>query len=166
MASAALLWFAAPAGAIPLESWDDKIPNATQRFKVLSEFGGAAVLDRETGLVWEQNPLATLPDPIWVEACLRCMSRTSGGRKGWRLPSVHELASLLDPTQTNQALPTGHPFTNVRLANYWTATSIADSSDSVWVVNFSDGTVSNNLKANSSSSLPWCVRGGMNADRY
>ena len=50
----ALLWFAPSAGAAPLKSWDDKIPNATQRFKVLSEFGGSAVLDKETQLVWER----------------------------------------------------------------------------------------------------------------
>lgn len=42
----ALLWLAPSAGAVPLESWDDKIPTATQRFKILTEFGGAAVLDQ------------------------------------------------------------------------------------------------------------------------
>lgn len=51
VASLCVLWFSLPAGAIPLESWDDKIPNANQRFKVLPEFGGMAVLDKETQLM-------------------------------------------------------------------------------------------------------------------
>ena len=61
---AALFWFVDPAGAIPLESWDDKIPIATNRFRVLPEFSGQAVLDSETQLVWEQSPLTTLH--VWL----------------------------------------------------------------------------------------------------
>lgn len=45
---AALLWFVEPAGSAPLEGCDDITPSATMRFKVLSEFNGEAVLDRET----------------------------------------------------------------------------------------------------------------------
>ncbi|HWG96103.1 MAG TPA: hypothetical protein VN647_03370, partial [Nitrospira sp.] len=37
------------------QSWDKKLPGAS-RFTVLSDFGGAAVRDNETGLVWEQSP--------------------------------------------------------------------------------------------------------------
>ena len=34
---------------------------------------------------------------------------------GWRLPGVHELSSLVDPTRTSAPLlPVGHPFRGVR----------------------------------------------------
>jgi Protein of unknown function (DUF1566) len=159
---AALLWFVDPAGAIPLESWDDKIPNANHRFKVLTEFGGAAVLDKETQLVWEQSPQPTIHD--WNAARLQCTSRTTGGRKGWRLPSVHELASLVDPNASNPALPLGHPFTNVQSEIFWSATPEPFSSPFSWIVVFDFGGVGFNHM--SSLLHVWCVRGGQNHGAY
>jgi len=165
---AALLWFVDPAGAIPLESWDDKIPLATNRFRVLPEFNGEAVLDRETQLVWERSPSTTFV--TWNEARSNCISNKSvGGRKGWRLPSIPELASLLDPNESNPVLPTGHPFMTVQSANYWSAATAADDTAYAWGVNFGNGDV--HIIYKSFSPLPfgihaWCVRGGMNADVY
>jgi hypothetical protein len=40
-----------------LRSWSDQRPGAS-RFRVLGEFGGEAVLDRESGLVWWRSPEA------------------------------------------------------------------------------------------------------------
>src|SRR5687768_11610081 len=67
-------------------SWDQTLPTAT-RFVVLSNFGGNAVLDRETGLVWEKAPSTTPVD--WISARFQCSASTVGGRKGWRLPSIN-----------------------------------------------------------------------------
>ena len=157
-----VLWFAAPAEAIPLESWDNKIPNAHQRFKVLSEFGGAAVLDRETGLVWEQSPDTTTHN--WPEARNTCINKPVGNRKGWRLPSTPELASLIDPTVATAGLffPAGHPFSNIQPAGYWSETTSVISS-LAWTVDFSNGVVDT---SNSGALYFWCVRGGMNAPVY
>lgn len=160
----ALLWFVEPIGAIPLESWDDKIPNAGNRFKVLSEFGGQAVLDKETQLVWEQSPVTTLH--TWSDARVQCTSRTTGGRKGWRLPSVHELASLIDPSVPNPGptLPPGHPFLNVQASIYWSASTFVGIPTLAWDVVFESGNVHSINKT--ATYYVWCVRGAMNADQY
>lgn len=165
VAGLCVLWFAAPAGAIPLESWDDIIPFAGQRFKKLQEFNSEAILDKETGLVWERSPLTTFhpwTGGIFVNALAQCLQRTTGGRIGWRLPSVHELASLVDPANSNPALPTGHPFTNVQTSDYyWSATTFSGNPDSAWLVGFSAPSYVGLLSKIEGEHV-WCVRGGMN----
>jgi hypothetical protein len=94
-------------------SWDQTLPVAT-RFIVLSNFNSEAVLDRETGLVWEKTPSASTFTQN--NANRHCQHLTTGGRMGWRMPQTAELFSLLDPSQINNsfgspaALPIGHPF--------------------------------------------------------
>jgi hypothetical protein len=146
-------------------AWDQTLPVAT-RFIVLSNFASAAVLDRETGLVWEKSPATTTH--TWISARFQCTSRVVGGRKGWRLPSVHELASLLDPSVPfpGPVLPAGHPFTNVQSSPYWSATTNADFTSDAWEVGFGSGNTSDAPKNTPDFARAWCVRGGMNADQY
>src|SRR5437588_12028084 len=101
-------------------SWDQTLPSNT-RFIVLANFGNAAVLDRETGLVWEQSPDNT--EKTWVAARFACILKTVGSRKGWRLPTVQELASLIDPAVAfpGPTLPASHPFSHVRSGRNWPA---------------------------------------------
>src|SRR6266404_7333237 len=105
-----------------LPAWDQQIPSA-QRFTVLSDWGDAAVLDRETGLVWETEPSSSLLFS-WYDAFVTfggCRQRITGNRRGWRLPSVEELSSLIDPTQKFPALPKGNPFRGIIKPNsFWT----------------------------------------------
>ncbi len=150
-----------------LPSWDRNMPVAN-RFVVLTNWGSQAVLDKETGLVWERSPLITthpwdLSAGFSKSALVQCTSRTTGGRKGWRLPSVHELASLVDPANSNPSLPTGHPFT-VLSSGYWSATALAVDPTRAWFVLFFAGDESTGAKSN--GLLAWCVRGGNNADAY
>ena len=155
---------AAPADAhagLP-QNWDQEIPAAT-RFVVLSDFANAAVRDNETGLVWEKSPDTTAR--TWDAALSFCIYKNVGGRKGWRLPSIPELASLVDPSVAfpGPTLLPGHPFTNVQSAHYWSAATIASSPTNAWPVNF--GGLETNSNKTLSSNV-WCVRGGMNADQY
>jgi len=147
-------------------SWDEQI-NKPTRFKVLREFNNQAVLDKETGLVWEQSP-ETAPNPTptqtWLDAQSSCNTRTAGGRKGWRLPTVQELASLVDPNNPggNPDLPPGHPFSNVQSSFYWSATTLALDSLNAWVVDFRDGFMGGGFKE--LTLHVWCVRGGQGVD--
>ena len=146
-------------------SWDQTLPAAT-RFIVLTNMNSDAVLDRETGLVWEKVPSSALPSN-WFNAYGHCVTLNLGGRKGWRLPTIQELASLVDPSQVNPALPSGHPFTVPSfIVAYWSATTIAFNTNSAWAVGFnapgSDGVVGSVLKDEPAS--PWCVRGGSAVD--
>mgnify|MGYP001817388280 CR=1 FL=1 len=142
-------------------SWDKKISGIT-RFKLVLD--GEAVLDRETGLVWEQSPSTDSQD--WTFSLSSCYGREVANRKGWRIPTIEELMSLVDNENANPALPTGHPFSNVQVGLYWSTTSRVTSSPdgSAWMVDFINGALDNNLK--SGSYYRWCVRGGHGHDAY
>jgi hypothetical protein len=165
------LWLAAgPAAADAVgpyyaaPSWDQTLPAAT-RFIVLSNFNSEAVLDRETGLVWEKSPVASAIS--WPLARVVCTTRTVGGRKAWRLPSFSELASLIDPAVANPGpmLPPGHPFTNIQTnGSYWSATTSADNPVGAWGVQFFDGNVLQFQKIG--SAYVWCVRSAGALDNY
>ena len=144
-----------PLAAAQLTPWDKQI-NGAGRFQVLSQFNGEAVLDKETGLVWEQAPSTT--EQQWFNAVLLCYNKNVGGRKGWRLPTIEELTSLVDPTQSDPSLPARHPFTGVQSAFYWSITADFDFITNAWVLNFLDGNV--NTAPRSQLRFVWCVRGG------
>ena len=157
----ALFVFASLAVAKP-PFWDDQV-NSPARFKVLSEFGNAAVFDKETGLVWEQSPNGVDTRTL-LNAQIHCNQKTVGNRKGWRLPTIQELASLVEPGDPpgGPDLPPGHPFDNVQSSSYWSATTNADGTGGAWSVLFSIGDVDTNL--GTSSLFVWCVRGGQGVD--
>jgi hypothetical protein len=162
-----------PAGAqtsLPLpgvtQNWDKNLPSAS-RFTVLAKFNNQAVRDNNTGLVWEQAPDATLRK--WqhfltpLGATNYCVNKTVGGTVGWRLPSVVELASLIDPSLPAPFVP-GTVFTGVLSDFYWSATTLAILPANAWVVTFGNFNANSSDKSNDYHA--WCVRGGMNADQY
>jgi hypothetical protein len=149
----------------PTPSWDQKLQCDTQatcpRFIVLSNWNNEAVLDRETGLVWERAPDSTGLN--WRDAHFHCMDLNAGGRGGWHLPTIQELRTVIDPSIPfpGPSLPAGHPF-NVQNAFFWSATTRGD------VANFARGAV---LFGGGVTSFDkgvtaqvWCVRGGQGVD--
>ena len=147
-------------------TWSQKLQcdgTACPRFELVLD--GWAVLDKETGLVWEKSLGPATVD--WGTAINNCYNKGVGGRKGFRLPTIEELASLVVP-QANPALPSGHPFENVNLLKYYW------SSTTDWVqpplfafsVRFSDGDVCGSNKVFNNICCVWCVRGGHGHDTY
>jgi len=150
-----------PYYAIP--SWDQKIDPASDRFIVLTDWNNQAVLDLETGLVWERTPSA-LTD-TWGDIHTHCLRSTVGGRMGWRLPKVEELASLLDPSQSSPALPVKNPFLPGLRGGwsgdiFWTGTTIGVSSKKAYTVDFRQSGAIGGSDKNYDKLRSWCVRGG------
>jgi len=146
----------------PEPAWDRKLP-ASLRFYVLTDWNNAAVLDKETGLVWER----TVSGGQWEVARNYCANQTTGSRTGWRLPSLHELNSLFDPSALGGylALPPGHPFINFPPGPFWSATLDATNPNAAWMVDFmGGGAVTTDLIVN--GHLGVCVRGASNAHQY
>jgi len=146
-------------------SWH-QILAASERF-VLVMNNNEAVLDRETGLVWEKSPsTGTYP---WVNAAFSyCANLDVGGRMGWHLPTAEQLTSLIDNSEFEPSLPSGHPFTNVHptvTAEYWSATT--DSTSTAVTVTFGDLLVNHvNSDTKTNYNYVWCVRGGQSQDAY
>lgn len=134
-----------------------------QRWELV--FGGQAVLDKETGLVWERSP--KIAQMRWEAASATCPKAVLDGRAGWRLPTIQELQSLAPLTQQN-------PFVNVQwggLSWYWTSTPIFEPDSArtttvrVWSVGFRPTSIqteahfANSIAGSKDTQLVWCVRG-------
>lgn len=143
-------------------SWSRALP-AADRFEVLAAFNNEAVLDRNTGLVWQRTP-DNLGRPVF-SASYYCLDANIGGQKGWRLPNITELTSLIDPSVTTEpTLPVGSPFQFNRHVFFWSGTMREGFTDLVWSVNFRLGLVDDAEFALNLSTL--CVRGGPKVDAY
>ncbi|MET0515427.1 MAG: DUF1566 domain-containing protein [Nitrospiraceae bacterium] len=125
--------------------------DTSQRFTLVLE--DQAVADTKTGLTWEQEP-DRIHD-VWDASIARCATKTIGGRKGWRAPSVDELKTLIDPDQRDPALPPGHPFSNIKSEIYWTATPHPNDDIVAWQVSFFSGEPVTDQK--SGMRRMWCV---------
>jgi len=93
------------------------------------------VHDKETGLIWARDA-GMVGILSWSGAIYSCRQQIAlGKRYGWRLPTIEELASLVDfSVDLSQVpyttLPSGHPFINVPStggSSYWSST--VDESD-------------------------------------
>ncbi len=131
--------------------------------RFVSVLGGAAFCDKATGLVWDGSPDPTTQGK-WTDAIINCTMRTVGGVKGFHLPLIEQLTSLLPllPTDLNSATGDG-PFSNVGSNFYLSATTVAVNPASAWNVSFSIGIPGSSDKV-SDGNHAWCVLGGQAYD--
>jgi hypothetical protein len=129
---------------------------SSSRFECV--MSGEAVLDKETGLVWSRDADPANGNMIWDDAVNYPRDLVIGGRKGWRLPTVEELSSLIDTTESDPALPNGHPFTDIATGWYWSSTTREGQTTAAWHLIVFNGTVGTSGKGG--ALYAWPVRGG------
>jgi hypothetical protein len=133
-------------------SWATYLPAAV-RFQAVST---NAILDRETGLTWHRAPV-TAPEPL-ASAHFTCNALNVEGKRGWRLPTHSELASLA-ADGTAPHLPQGHPFTIGATPRFWTTSTAGPTP--YHLVGWFD--FANNFltteQGQSDLYRAWCVRG-------
>ena len=133
---------------------DPAMSSPSQRF--VAVFDGAAVKDVQTGFTWEQSP--DLFYGVWTDAIAHCREKQLAGLAEWRLPSIKELSSLIDSSQKDPALPSGHPFGNIKSSIYWSSTPSETDEMVAWHVSFFSGEVVTDQK--SQTRRAWCMLGG------
>lgn len=92
--------------------------------------------DTITTLAWQEPVDADMY--TWANAQSYCVSLSRWGG-GWRLPTRAELLTLADPTRRNPAIDT-NAFVPANATNdFWASSPYIGTSDTAWVVSFSDG---------------------------
>jgi hypothetical protein len=102
------------------------------------------VTDNYTGLVWQQADSAAAANAAavpWSAAAAICSSLALNGHS-WRLPSINELATLVDEAHVGAAI-NKTVFPNTKYGSYsnnwyWASATYAGSSYG-WAINFDDG---------------------------
>jgi hypothetical protein len=121
-----------------------------------------AIQDNYTNLVWQEKDSQMLsPSPMsWESAVTYCSSMTVNG-SGWRLPSIKELATLVNEAPPSSRLsPTVDTavFGSTAGASYWSSSLYNRKTPSAaaypWTLNFRDGSTS----YTESTAFAKCVR--------
>ncbi len=87
-----------------------------------------------------------------------CAGLALGGRTGWRLPAIEVLASLLDPTNRSPALPSGHPFLDMK-ESYWSSSSYIVDNNCALVIHMPSGQVGFQYPKGENNCNAWPVHG-------
>ncbi|GAX62452.1 hypothetical protein SCALIN_C34_0003 [Candidatus Scalindua japonica] len=98
---------------------------------------GKVVLDRASGLMWQQSGSAG--DVSFDEAeryVLKLNSDQFAGYNDWRLPTLEEAMSLMESTEKSGGLHIAAVFDNTRR---WIWTSDKNNASLPWIVNFVSG---------------------------
>jgi hypothetical protein len=107
----------------------------------------------------------------WVSANDYCRNEEVDGRRGWHLPTIEELMSLVDKQNSFPALPDGHPFQGVGENFDFFFTSSPDEDSiygqfrQVWLIEFGVGVALTREAMGppftDAQARAWCVRGGV-----
>lgn len=133
--------------ASPAHTVEKAVPNALvevideiepgQRVGRFVDNQDGTVTDTETGLMWVKNGwrLDFFSALTWWEARKKVAAFRAGGYSDWRMPTVEEWQTLIDPTHQYPALAEPNPFENI-IAHmpYWSKTNFTYSSATTYAI--------------------------------
>jgi hypothetical protein len=100
--------------------------------------GNGTVYDTKSKLTWQQTVSSTTY--TWAAAQTYCAGvGTSLAGTGWRLPTLKELYSLVDLSQTAAPYIDPNFFPSTPSAAFWSSSPVAGSPSSAWYVYFNVG---------------------------
>lgn len=118
--------------------------------------GQEIIIDNLTGLTWIRQPTSTR---YTRDNFNTGIPATYCGFNDWRMPTVNELASLLNYDVLNSAnWLQSQGFNNIQIA-YWTSTAHYSDNDNNYIVDFRTGAI--NILFHSSTTYVFPVRGGL-----
>ncbi|MBN2090576.1 DUF1566 domain-containing protein [candidate division KSB1 bacterium] len=97
--------------------------------------GDGTITDSITGLIWQKEDGGEM---TWEQASQYADSLSHGGFDNWRLPTSHELFSIVDHGRSQFSLNTNY-FPKSLAEYWWTGTARADDPSRIWVVNAGGG---------------------------
>ena len=121
-------------------------------FDKLGKVKEEVAFDYENNLAWQLNTVSTTS---WAKALAYCENSSYSGFSDWRLPNVHELASLVNHNKFN--LATDLPLSLGSKAAWTSTTVYRDFLYQVFAVYFKDGAIDRFDKEDDRASIV-CVR--------
>jgi len=123
-------------------------------FLTIGVFAKSTVMDKETGLMWQDNSNIVMKN--WSGAKSYCKNLSLGGYSDWFLPNIDELMSISDKKRYKPAIK--KIFKNSKNNYYWSSSNYKNNSFLAWIVYFGNGFVICYNK--SSKEYVRCVRVG------
>jgi len=144
-------------------------PDAQTKARYVISTDGNEVTDSTTGLIWRRytegmkiianscSGTATAFSSDQAQSWAKNEALTSG--KPWRLPTLKELSSIVDPSRCNPAIDTA-AFPGTPGSPFWSAPPAAGEPSFAWGVNFDYGYVDYGSEHNSAGYRVRLVRSG------
>jgi len=114
------------------------------------------ITDKKTGLTWQRRSYAETR-LNWKQALIYCTNLKLGYFDDWRMPTVQELLTIVDYTESHPAIELLY-FPDTIPSVYWSSTTVARYGNYAWGVYFGSGGTSSYSK--NSKYYARAVRGG------
>lgn len=117
------------------KKWNSVAPGFSHQYELQQD--GKVVYDHASALMWQQSgsfePMVYKDAKAYIDDL---NSQAFAGYRDWRLPTLEEAMSLMEPKEINDNLYIDRKFDETQR---WIWTSDTDSASSAWVVNFGIG---------------------------